>query len=319
MSTHLLRIAALLGLLAPLAHADPAYPLYRPADDLLTAPGESIQASGTCNFVVPAVRALEKRTKLKFPPTELPDSATVAESLLAGKLHLGFTSIALSPEDKEKFQRSNGFSIIEIPVAQDAIEILVNAANPLNQITLAQLAAIYEDEAPPDERKSIRDWAQLGGEPGPIVVYGGGAGWGTTRTFKKEVLGGRAFRKDMIVGGMGGHGGVEDKVAGNAAAIGFTSLQTARPDSVRALPIEVRKGSPALGTDRATLEEGSYPLERYFYAYLARPSIGAAEPGEREVINFLLSDEGQAVVAKSESFPLPAREVVKARAALGLK
>lgn len=80
----------------------------------------------------------------------------------------GLTTIAMSSRDikasEVKLAQARGVKPVRTAVAVDAIVPVVNNANPVKDITLATLKAIYEGK--------IRNWKDVGGKDAPIVVQG---------------------------------------------------------------------------------------------------------------------------------------------------
>src|SRR5207244_7268365 len=109
----------------------------------------------------------------------------------------------------------------------------------------------------------------------------------------------------------------ENGVAENADAMGYVTLQ-ARSARVRPLAVAANSGEPAYRPDADAIYSGKYPLQRMFYAYVAARSLEKSGAFERELMNLLLSDVGQTLVARAGSLPLLASEVVSERASLGL-
>ena len=70
---------------------------------------------------------------------------------------------------------------------------------------------------------------------------------------------------------------------------------------VRLVPIAPTRGAPAVVPDERTAIDGSYPLARFLYLVLAETPTGAT----RDLVTWVLSDEGQAEVAGAGFFPLP--------------
>ena len=141
--------------------------------------------------------------------------------------------------------------------------------------------------------------------------------WGTTRTFQQLVLKGGPFRADMQKEDVVYREGVESEVAKQANAIGFATLRP-RTSAVRAIGLAPNSGEPAAHTTADDIYSDRYPLQRMFFIYLAAPSFKESGAFQRELVNLLLSDVGQTLVARAGSLPLMASEVVAERTKLGL-
>ncbi len=294
----------------------PNYPSYHPLTDGPLVPPK-LSASNTTDFIVQnALRALALRAGGKVTPF-MTSSDGVAHQLLNQQYDLGFMSIAMRSAEKEKFFRSHGHPLVELRFARDALEVLVNASNPVRSITVPQLDAIFGTELRAGAPAAIRAWSQLGGGAEEIKAIGGELNWGTTRTFQQLVLKGGPFRADMQKEDVVYREGVESEVAKQANAIGFATLRP-RTSAVRAIGLAPNSGEPAAHTTADDIYSDRYPLQRMFFIYLAAPSFKESGAFQRELVNLLLSDVGQTLVARAGSLPLMASEVVAERTKLGL-
>ncbi len=131
------------------------------------------------------------------------------------------------------------------------------------------------------------------------------------------VLKGGAFRQDVTAADVVFRRGVEAKVAGDKAAIGYATLRPRQAD-VRVLAVASNSGEKAWPVDTQAIYSGHYPLQRKLYGYVARKTLDDATPLERELVNILLSAAGQTMIAKSGSLPLSTSETAAGRGALGL-
>jgi phosphate transport system substrate-binding protein len=295
----------------------PNYPVFRPVTSGQLAPPQ-ISASNTTDFMIKNVlRTIALRSGGKLATPFMTSSDGVAIYLLEKHYNLGFMSVPMSSAEKEKFFRQNGYPIVEVQFARDALEILVHASNQVNSITVPQLDAIYGSERRAGAPAAITNWSELGGSGEAIKAIGGQLNWGTTRTFQQLVLKGGVFRDDMEMRDVVYSNGVEKSVAEGRGAIGFATLRPRRPD-VRAISVAANSGERAYGTNADDIYSGKYPLQRMFYAYISANSLDQSGLFERELINLLLSDVGQTLVARAGSLPLMASEVVAERAKLGL-
>ncbi|HOW92568.1 MAG TPA: substrate-binding domain-containing protein, partial [Anaerolineaceae bacterium] len=87
-------------------------------------------------------------------------SGTGFTALINGTIDIANASRQIKPEEIEQAQ-ANGFEPVEFVVANDAIAVIVNRNNPIEELTLDQVAQIYKGE--------VNNWNELGGEDRPIV------------------------------------------------------------------------------------------------------------------------------------------------------
>jgi phosphate transport system substrate-binding protein len=299
------------------ALAQPGYPVYKPLTTGALIPPKITSSNTSEGIITNALRTIALRVGDKVPEVAYTSSAGVADSLLHEDYQVGFMSIALSSAEKEEFFRSRGFSIVEIRFARDAIQTLVNAENPIRSVTVPQLDAIFGTELKAGAPKLIRDWNQLGSGNGSVKAAGGYPEYGTSRVFQQLVLKAGEFRSDLVKTDVVYDDGVEGKVADDVNAIGFATLRVRSP-KVRAIAIATNSGEAAYRPDADSIYSGKYLLQRMLYSYIAAPSLHKGGAFEQEIINLLLSDIGQTLVARAGSLPLLASEVVTERRNLGL-
>lgn len=155
-----------------------------------------------------------------------------------GSLDIGLASRALSDEEAETLEA--------ITVCLDGIAVVVNNANPIADLSIEQLAAIFSGE--------ITNWNEVGGSDGRIVVIGREAGSGTRDGFESIV-----GVEDVCVYDqeLTATGAVTAAVAANENAIGYASL-SAVDDSVSAITVE------GVACTEEAVKDGSYKIQRPF-------------------------------------------------------
>ncbi len=246
-----------------------------------------------------------------------PGNDSEATDRRPGSAEFGMCSIKMDESAKEKFLLEKGFPIIEIPIARSAIEILVHEKNPISSLTSAQLASAFGTE------NQAHRWADLGLENHALStqrlqVFGGNPSWGTGRMFQEIALHGKGWRNDIDARyDVVYSDGVESKVAEALNAIGYAA-QSSRVYPVKVLAIESVGGGPALLPTEEAIYSSKYPLQRKLYAVIAAPQLSQASPAVREMVNLILSDQGQTLMARTRNLPLAAEEVVALREKLGL-
>ncbi len=164
-----------------------------------------------------------------------------------------------------------------LPVARDAIAIVVNPHNPAPGLTLLQIRAIYRGET--------LDWAAVGGPAEEPLIISREDGSGTRQAFEALVMGNDRVTLNALV--MPGSQAVVDYVAGHRAALGYVS-QAALTDAVRVVPIE------GMTPTAANVRTGAYHLIRPLYLCAPEP-VPVATQG---FLDFALSPAGQTVIAR---------------------
>lgn len=178
----------------------------------------------------------------------------------------------------------------EYKVAQEALFILVHTNNPVQELSVAQLAAIFSGR--------IRNWKAVGGLDAFITVYGQGAASGASELLKEQVLLGSDFAASMQTAP--GAAALVQAVARDVKGIGYGSAAGDR--SVKVLPIKKDETSPAIVPNEETVLNGAYPLRRYLRFYV-NP---AWDQGEISAyLDWMRGDEGQKIVEDAGFFRLP--------------
>lgn len=228
--------------------------------------------------LLPVTQAAAEKYQRQHPAVKINvqggGSSAGIEAVAMGAVEIGMSSRELKEEEK---------GLTKIPVALDAIAIIVNPANSIDSLTSQQTKAIFSGE--------ITNWAELGGEDQKIVVVNRDEASGTREAFSKLLMGKKKFTKVAVV--QPGNGQVRAIVSSTKEAIGYLSLGYVNE--------EVK--TVALDGIKPTLKEikvGRYLLQRKLY-YLTKGNISFLA---RDFIDFVLSDEIQEGIFGSEFIPI---------------
>lgn len=225
-------------------------------------------------------------------------SGTGITGLINGTVDIANASRDMSVEEIDAL-RSSGMEPVEYTVAGDAIAVVVNPSNPVDRLTLSQIADIYTGK--------ITNWSEVGGEDRPIVLLSRESNSGTYVFFLENVIrvgGGDdtlLFSPDTLL--MPSSEGISEEVRQNPNAIGYDGLGYVTPDQ-KTIAIATEEGEPYVMPSIETVNEGTYPISRALYMYTAGEPSGPV----REYLDWILTD-GQALVAGVGFVPLqPAAE-----------
>ena len=105
-------------------------------------------------------------------------------NLIDKKTDLIFSARKMSDDEKE-YSRSKSVSLIETPIALDALIMLVNPKNPVNSLTVSQIQDIY--------RWTVTDWRQVGGNNSPVQPYIRNQNSGSQELFEDLVMDGQTL------------------------------------------------------------------------------------------------------------------------------
>ena len=275
----------------------------------------SVGASTTTNLVARAAAEFRRI----YPAVTLEVTAGLTSigppALLEGKTDIVPMSRPLTPEEVGAFTKKYGYPPTEIKVAADALAIYVEKRNPLPGLTVGQLAAIFS-RLPRADGSWIQTWDQVGlsGEwaTRPIALYGYGDEDGVSQIFRQQVLGGGEFRLSMKIQPAGSS--ITQAVAADPAGIGCASIFFASR-RVRAVPLAGVDGTFYAATPQ-NVRSLDYPLSRFHFIYVNKPPGRAMTGPAAEFVRFLLSREGQQVVASGGNIALDAGTVAQGTRAL---
>ncbi len=201
--------------------------------------------------------------------------------------------------------KANGIEYIELPIAFDALTVVVSNQNTwVTSITVAELKKIWEPEA----QGKITNWNQIRPEwPNEkIALFGAGADSGTFDYFTEAIVGKpKASRGDYTAS--------EDDnvlvqgVEGNKYALGYIPYAYYAPHSSRmkAVGIEWEKNKvkgPIMPSPENVLAGTYNPLSRPLFIYVSRKSVD--KPAVKDFVEFYLKNVGS--LAKEVKYlPLP--------------
>jgi phosphate transport system substrate-binding protein len=241
-------------------------------------------------------------------------SSTAPPALIEGTAQLGPMSRKMKKEEIDKFEAKYGYPPTGIRTALDGLAVYVNKDNPLTELTLEQVDAIFSKGRKLGYKEDVTTWGQLGltGEWAnkPISLYGRNSASGTYGYFKEVALG-KGDYKDTVKEQPGSasvvQGVSEDKFGIGYSGIGYTT------SNVKPVKVAKKAGQPFYSESYENVLAGKYPLARYLYVYVALDPYksGAAKisPLTREFLKYALSKEGQENVVKDGYFPLTANVV----------
>lgn len=215
-------------------------------------------------------------------------SGSGISALINGTVDIANASRAIKKEELEKAQAA-GYDPQEFVVARDAIAVIVHPQNPVSQLTMQQISAIYRGE--------INNWKEVGGEDRPIVRLSRETNSGTHVYFLESVirLGNSKdkaiFSPDTLL--LPSSEGIIAEVSDNPNAIGYDGLGYVTPE-VKVIAIARERNLPYVLPSSATVNDRSYPIARDLYMYTREPPEGYI----KEYLNWIVSPPAQEIVVK---------------------
>ena len=206
----------------------------------------------------------------------------------------------LTDQEIQAYTTAHG-PLISIVIGYDALAVFVHRDNPLSAITLAQLDGIFGAE----RRRggpAIRQWGDLGlGEPWsarPLALIGSSRFGGAHALMRELALQGGPFTTLMTQEPVASS--VVQGVGTDPAAIGCASVSLVTKRT-RVVPIGDTPDRVFLPS-AATCYDGSYPLARPLILCWSPRAVMSEEA--RSFFDFVVSPEGQRVIASTGCFPL---------------
>ncbi len=215
-------------------------------------------------------------------------SGTGIAALINNTVDLANASRQIKDEEIAEAQ-SKGVDPVEHIIARDAIAVIVNAANPVNELTLQQISDIYSGK--------ITNWTEVGGEDRPIVKLSRETNSGTHVYFLETVLrlsskeDKTLFSTDTLL--LPSSEGIISEVRDNPNAIGYDGLGYV-PDDLKMIAVAKGAGGPYVLPSIETVNDKSYAIARDLYMYTNGQPVGVV----KEYLDWILSDEAQQIVAE---------------------
>jgi phosphate transport system substrate-binding protein len=218
--------------------------------------------------------------------------------LIDGILDIAASSRKMEPEEIERATKTAGAAPIEFVVGLDALAVYVHESNPIQSISLQELAEIYGDGG------QTTKWAQLGIKntgcaADDIIRVSRQNNSGTYAYFREAVLGRtREFKLGSV--DQSGSQDVVALVSRTPCAIGYSGMAYA-DKGVRALAISKKKGEQGVRPTLETALNNTYPISRPLYFY----SHGTPTPPVQAFIDWTMSEPGQKILQDIGYVPAP--------------
>jgi phosphate transport system substrate-binding protein len=215
-------------------------------------------------------------------------SGTGIAALINGTTDICMSSRPMKEDEKRKLRDRFQTMGIETPVAKDGLSVYLHADNPVKELSIAQLRAIYTG--------AVTNWREVGGPDAPITLYSRENNSGTYVYFKDHVLLGRDYSARAQT--LPGTAAVVNAVAKDRNGIGYGGAAYAK--GVRELAVKRDDAGPAVAPSPETVKDGSYPITRYLYVYTRTRPAGDV----KKFVDFVLSADGQALTTRVGYFPV---------------
>ncbi len=242
-------------------------------------------------------------------------SSTAPPALTEGTSNLGPMSREMKDDELEAFEDKYGYKPTAIPVAIDALAVLVNKDNPVKGLTMEQVDGIFSSTNKCGGT-NIETWGDAGAAAWgakSIQLYGRNSVSGTYGYFKEHALCKGDFKNN--VNEQPGSASVVQSVTSSVNGIGYSGMGYTT-SGVKMVPLAKKGSKTFVDATPENAIAGTYPLTRYLYVYVNKKPNQPLAPLDNEFIKMVLSKTGQQVVIKDGYIPLPAKIVDKVLATL---
>ena len=224
-------------------------------------------------------------------------TGTGVAALINGTADIANCSRQMEPGEISKVSAADGQKPKENIVGYDALAIFAHKGNPLEEITIERLAAIYS------EKGQVRSWADLGVrvpgcESGEMILVSRQSNSGTYHYFREAILGKGV---DFKLGTLDLHGSkdVVELVSRTPCAIGYSGMGYTTP-KVKMLRVARKPGENAFAPNVENTQTGKYPIARPLYMY----TRGEPKDAVKKYLKWVQSEAGQAIVRATGYVPI---------------
>ncbi len=211
--------------------------------------------------------------KVTYNPT---GSGSGIQAVLEGRCDIGLSSRDLKDEEKA--------DLVGTVVAIDGIAVIVNPENPVNDLTIEQIAALYKGE--------VTNWSEVGGADAPVVLVGREAASGTRDGFESitdtEDL--CKYSQELT-----STGDVVQTVASNPNAIGYASVASVKA-TVKKILVE------GVTPTTETIQNGTYKVQRNFI-FVTKKNAELSETA-KAFFDFATSKAADDLIVKAGAVPV---------------
>ncbi len=246
---------------------------------------EIIRIKGSDTMVRLAQRWAEEFMKVQPDVSiyvESVGSASGIRAMINGAADIATASRPMQPDEvKELAEKKNSLGI-SVLTAKDALSIYLHPANPIHNLSIEQIKAIFTGK--------ITNWKNIGGADHPIQVFTRESNSGTFLFFEEHILLGEHYSPQCIP--ILTTSQLIQRVASDTFGIGYGGL--AYGDNV--IHASINGVQPTI----ENVANGSYPISRYLHLYTAETPKGKI----KEFIDWVVSPQGQKIVRETGYIPL---------------
>lgn len=208
-------------------------------------------------------------------------SGTGIAAMINGTIDIALSSREIR-EDEIDQAADNNVEVVEHVTGRDGIAIAVHPDNPVDELTMADLKAIFTGEK--------RNWSDFGGEDGEITLYSRESNSGTYVFFREFVLEDEDYASFANL--MPSTQSIVEGVMQDEKGIGYIGLAYLNEDGIKGVSIAEEEGDTPAFPSIENVIAGDYPVARPLFLYTDGQPEGVVEL----FMDFVMSEQGQEIV-----------------------
>jgi phosphate transport system substrate-binding protein len=222
-----------------------------------------------------------------------------------GETHISDASRPIKESERTACAEA-GIEFIELPVALDALTVMVNPGNDwVDHLTVDELKKIWE----PAAQGKVTNWSQVreGFPDRPLTLYGAGVDSGTYDYFTEAVVGEEGASRGDFTASEDDNVLVQG-IASDPNALGFFGLAyyVENQDKLKAVPIQPSGGGDPVAPSVETARDGTYqPLSRPIFIYVNKQAADEMDAVQQFVEFYLDPENAEVLVEEVGYVPLP--------------
>ncbi len=248
---------------------------------------EKLVIKGSDTLGAKLVPMLSEEYKAKNPGTSFEIAAEGSTTGLAaitdGTAQIGMSSRRAKPTEMSAAS-AKGVTMKPIIVCYDGMAVVVNANNPISDLTPRQVEQIFTGD--------VTDWSAVGGNPGKFSIYTRNTSSGTYSDWKDLAMKRRDYASSSQK--MAGNEQIVAEVAKNPNGIGYVGLAYINAPGIKVVSI-----GGAVPNKESVLAK-KYPYARPNFYYTNGEPHGEAA----KFVEFTLGEDGQKIVEKVGFVPV---------------
>lgn len=252
-----------------------------------SASAQKLVIKGSDTLGAKLVPTLAEEYKSRYPGVSFEiaaeGSTTGLSAIIDGTAQIGMSSRRARPTEVSA-ATAKGVTLKPLIVAYDGMAVIVNARNPIANLTLRQVEQIFTGD--------VTDWSAVGGRPGKISVYTRNTSSGTYSDWKDLAMKKRDYARSSQK--MAGNEQIAAEVAKNPNGIGYVGLAYLKAAGIKVASID------GVQPSKETVLAKKYAYARPTFYYTNGEPVGEAA----KFIAFTISADGQRIAEKIGFVPV---------------